>query len=249
MSEERWLLTNQNFQDLNPLVAGMEVCAPGKSFGPYVRNYTLIHYILSGKGVYQKGTNSYPVNPGQAFLILPGEVTTYTADKDDPWHYCWVGFDGNLSHRFHTLPPVFDFPEKTFLKMFPCEKTIDPTFYIASGLFLLYGTLFPNTQKGTHAEKVENLIRSDYMRPLRVENIAKELNLDRRYLTRIFKAQTGLSIQQYLIHIRLEAADRYLSQGMGVQECAKLCGYEDYSLFSRLYKKHRGHSPNTMKRR
>ena len=249
MAEERWLLTNRHLQDLNPLVAGKEACRPGKSFGPAVRSYTLIHYVLSGKGVFQKGTNSYPVAPGQAFLILPGEVTTYIADENDPWHYCWVGFDGNLSHRFKALPPVFSIPENIFLQLFPCEKTVDATFYIASGLFLLYGALFPEDQKSTHAEKVENLIHSDYMRPLRVEAIARELNLDRRYLTRIFKAQTGRSIQQYLIHTRLDAADRYLSQGIGVQECAKLCGYEDYSLFSRLYKKHRGHSPNTMKRR
>ncbi len=249
MSVQRYLLTNRHLQDLNPLIAGSEVCKPGKSFGPAVRNYTLIHYVLSGKGTFQKGTTLHPVEAGQAFLILPGEVTTYTADTEDPWHYCWVGFDGNLAHRFKNLPPVFSIPENVFLRLFPCEKSVDPAFYIASGLLLLYGHLFPENRKSTHTEKVENLIRSDYMHPLRVENIAQSLNLDRRYLTRIFKTQTGLSIQQYLIRIRLEAADRYLSQGIGVQECAKLCGYEDYSLFSRLYKKHKGHSPNTMKRR
>ena len=249
MAVEHWLLTNRHFQDLNPLVAGKEACKPGKSFGPAVRGYTLIHYVLSGKGIFQKGTNTYTVTPGQAFLILPGEVTTYTADEADPWQYCWVGFDGSLSRRFQTLPPVFSIPENIFLRLFPCEKAVDASLYITSGLFLLYAALFPEVQKSTHTEKVENLIRSDYMRPLRVESIARELNLDRRYLTRIFKAQTGLSIQQYLIKVRLEAADRYLSQGTGVQECAKLCGYEDYSLFSRLYKKHRGHSPNTRKRR
>ncbi len=245
MEKYRWLLTDRHLQDLNPLIAGYEVCKPSKSFGPAVRNYTLLHYVLSGKGIYHTGGNDYPVHAGQIFLILPGEVTTYTADSSDPWCYCWVGFCGSLSHRFKTLPPVFDFEKKDFLRIFPGETVPRPEFHIASGLLMLYGQLFPETEPVyNHVEKVRNLIRSDYMHSLRVADIAREMNLDRRYLTRIFKEQTGSSIQQYLINVRLEAADRYLSEGVSVQECAKLCGYEDYSLFSRLYKKHRGHSPS-----
>ena len=115
---------------------------------------------------------------------------------------------------------------------------------------MLYGTLFPKKEQVcNHVDKVRNLIHTDYMHPLRVEDIAREINLDRRYLTRIFKEQTGLSVQQYLIKIRLDAADSCLSRGVTVQECAKLCGYEDYALFSRLYKKHRGYSPAFKKTR
>ncbi len=244
MNYYRWLLTDRHLQDLNPLVAGTEECKPGKSFGPAVRSYTLIHYVRAGKGTFYINGMEYPVIAGQAFLIPPGEVTTYKADEKEPWHYSWVGFNGNLSHRFKSLPPVFDLDEDSFLRIFPCEKTVSPELYIAAGLLMLYGTLFPEKEQVcNHVDKVRNLIHTDYMHPLRVEDIAREINLDRRYLTRIFKEQTGFSVQQYLIKVRLEAADSCLSRGATVQECAKLCGYEDYSLFSRLYKKHRGCSP------
>lgn len=87
MAEKNLFLTNRNLQDLNPLVAGEEYCAPGHSFGPAIRRYTLIHYVVSGRGsLYARG-GKYPVEAGQAFLILPGEVTTYTADWEQPWHY------------------------------------------------------------------------------------------------------------------------------------------------------------------
>ena len=243
MTIERWLLSNRHLQDLNPLTAGQQQCPPGHSFGPHVRSYTLLHYVISGKGTLYTQGKAHPVQPGQIFRILPGEITTYTADSDDPWHYRWIGFDGNLSHRFSELPPVFTPTGDPFSGILPAAET-GMEYRLAASLMLLYAQLFPaNAGAEGHVQKVETLIRSSYMQPLRVESLARELNLDRRYLTRLFREQTGLSVQQYLIRVRLEAADRYLAQGRSVQETAQLCGYEDAMNFSRLYKKHRGHSP------
>jgi len=238
-----WLLSDRHLMDLNPLIAGEQRCAPGHSFGPHVRSYTLLHYVISGTGTFHTRGQSLQVGPGQVFVILPGEVTTYTADSDDPWHYRWIGFGGNLSHRFSELPPVFSLEKALFMDMFPKEKE-GMEYRLAAGLMQLYARLFP-TDAGAnrHVQKVENLIQSSYMHPLRVEELARELNLDRRYLSRLFREQTGQSIQQYLINVRLEAADRQLAKGTSVQETARLCGYEDAMNFSRLYKKHRGKSP------
>ena len=243
MDAKKWLLTDRHLLDLNPLIAGQEICAAGKSFGPHVRSYTLLHYVRSGRGILYARGQAYPVTAGQMFVILPGEVTTYTADQDDPWHYCWVGFNGQLAEHFRTLLPVLDVPEALFLSVFPQSQS-NPEMQIAGGLFKLWAALFtPEKQSHSHVNKVENLILQAYMQPLQVSDIAKQLHLDRRYLTRIFREQTGLSIQQRLIQVRLAAADRHLAQGYSVQDTARLCGYEDSSNFSRLYKKHRGHSP------
>ena len=61
------LLTNRGLRDLNPIDGGYERCKPGKSFGPHVRTYTLIHYVLSGRGTFYARGESYPVEAGQAF--------------------------------------------------------------------------------------------------------------------------------------------------------------------------------------
>ena len=45
------MLTNRHLRDLNPILAGAENCEPGHAFGPAVRNYTLLHYVASGRGV------------------------------------------------------------------------------------------------------------------------------------------------------------------------------------------------------
>ena len=39
---------NENFLDLRLFQYGWEQCAPLHSFGPFVRNNFLLHYVISG---------------------------------------------------------------------------------------------------------------------------------------------------------------------------------------------------------
>lgn len=239
------LLTNRNLKDLNPLTAGEHICDPGHSFGPAVRKYTLIHYVLSGKGMFYARGGAYPVEAGQAFLILPGEVTTYTADRDDPWHYRWIGFDGELTARFADLPPVFSLSVDIFSKLLRVEEDLSVAEYrISSELFRLYASLFSSEfGQNPYVRRTENHIRTAYMQPIRVEQIAKQLGLDRRYLARLFKAHTGKSMQEFLVDVRMEEGKRLLKDGCSVAEAAQLVGYEDVSNFSKMFKKHYGITP------
>ena len=239
------LLTNRGLRDLNPIDAGYERCRPDKSFGPHVRTYTLIHYVLSGRGtLYARGA-AHPVEAGQAFLILPGELTTYTADAADPWHYCWIGFDGLLSASFAHLDPVLTLPKELFdplIHTLPGEAA--PEYRLAAMLFCLYDRLLGNAStENHHVRRVETFIRSNYMLPLRVEEIAQKLNLNRRYLGRLFKEHTGKTVQEFLIDVRMDAAALHLRRGCSVAEAARLCGYEDVTNFSKMFKRRTGHSP------
>ena len=88
------VFSGEQFVDLNVYQFGWEKCAPLHSFGPYVRNHYLFHYVISGKGIFRANGHSYPVHAGQGFLIFPNHVTSYSADQDEPWEYTWVEFDG-----------------------------------------------------------------------------------------------------------------------------------------------------------
>ncbi len=239
------IFINQNLQDLNPIFYGWEACAPGHSFGPSIRNYTLIHYVVSGCGIVYKQEKSYRVQAGEAFLILPGEIVTYTADTATPWFYQWIAFDGTLSERFRELPTVLsNFPGEILKEICELFDKGMPAHRAASLLLRLYADLFEEKKSRHHyVHRVQDHIRALYMQPLSVEEIAHQMNLDRRYLSRIFKQKTGQTVQEFLISVRMKEAQKLLLQGLSVEQTASLCGYEDTCNFSKMFKRKHGVSP------
>ena len=85
------------FQDLRLVFCGREACRPLHSFGPVARTTYLIHYILEGKGVFKTEHETWHLHERQGFLIEPDIRTFYQADPEEPWTYCWIGFEGRLA--------------------------------------------------------------------------------------------------------------------------------------------------------
>lgn len=246
MSYEYQVLLNRNLQDLNPLFAGWSQCPPGQHIVPDHRHSTLIHYVIAGKGMFHLGSVSYNVHAGQAFIIFPGQVASYSADKDDPWQYCWIGFTGALAESFSSLSPVFDMPQDSFCNL----KNMDPddeglVYHLAADLFSFYGKyLRSDSKRPNYVQMVADYIQASYTRPLTVQEIADHVGLNRYYLSRYFKNKTGRTIQEQILDVRLSEARRYLMLGYSVKETAGLCGYSAASIFSKLFKKEYDMSPS-----
>ena len=79
---------------LNVCNTGVQRCEPGYSWGPGVRDHYLIHYVISGSGVYETNGVRHELRAGDLFLSQPDMRIFYQASEDDPWEYCWVGFHG-----------------------------------------------------------------------------------------------------------------------------------------------------------
>ncbi len=235
---------NSQFHDLNPITVGSENCLPGKSFGPTIRKHILIHYVKSGSGTVARRNRSITVHAGEAFLIRPNEIVTYTADLTDPWHYAWVGFDGELSNNCSKLDDIIQLPEGLFDEMLEYAHEELSEYKIASVLFKMYAHLMSHHEPRHHyITDVKNYIRTLYMYPITVEEIAGQLNLDRRYLSRIFKQNTGKTIQEYLIDMRMKEAKNHLLNGESIEKAASLSGYPDPCNFSKMFKRKFGVSP------
>ena len=241
------ILANRHFRDLNPILFGYEQCAPCHRFGPAVRQYVLLHCVERGRGVFYRAGKEYPVGAGQVFRILPGETTTYEADRDDPWVYRWLAFDGSLSERFAELPPVFSVGERVS-RLFELEQSEAGECRVAANLFLLYSELFESGMDGDYVRRVRDYLRATYMQSVSISELARHIGLDRRYLTRIFHERMGESIQSYLIRLRMEAAREDLLRGYSVGETAERCGYSDPFLFSKMFKRRVGLSPREWKK-
>ena len=229
---------SMRFQDLTPILAGEADNAPGRRVS--VRpEYHLIHYIRRGKGIAYTDRGSFPAHAGQIIYTRPGEAISFLADNEDPWAYRWIGFDGNQSHRLGILPTVFDAPEGTFDDL--CDlrdhsKIIE--YKLLSELYSLFYKLLPKEAAPlNYTQQIIDLIQSSYMTPLTITEIADTIGLNRSYLTRKFKKDTGYSIQYYLNKFRHTKALHYLEIGYSVKETAALCGYDNASSFCKIFKK------------
>ena len=196
---ENFPIVNKHFCDLNPLIFGEEECKPGHSFGPAIRSYVLIHFVLSGEGTLYKNEKEIKVSAGEAFIICPGEITTYTASLTDPWHYLWIGFDGTLAKNFSAIPVIFRYRKRMIDKIYGVAQNNGMREYkLAAILFELYSELFASEKPSkSYVDAVKDYIAVMYMQSITVEDIARQLSLDRRYLSHLFKKNTGLTPREY----------------------------------------------------
>ena len=242
------MIVDQHFDDLNPVLFGRMKCVPGNHVGPVIRDYVLIHYVENGSGILYKNNGAYRVHKGQAFIILNGEHGSYVADKNDPWEYRYIGFNGKLSTKYSALPAVFDINDHLFPNIEDYRDGVTE-YILVSQLFRMTAELFAEKKHGNkYVRKVKNYIKNSYMEEIRIEQIAKAISLDRRYLSRIFKKETGKTIQQYLLDVRMKHACVFLKEGKSISECASLCGYSDLPNFSKMFKRTYGVPPTVFQK-
>ena len=243
------LIEDFGFTDLCPCDAGFEDCEPSHKFGPSIRNYYLLHFVVSGRGRFTTARGEYTLEAGQAFLIKPGEVTVYQADAVDPWCYSWLGFRGKLSDAFSTLADVFEYDTSILdeLKAAEVYEGRKEALY-ASICFKLYAKFTASAISPDYTSRVKGYINVHYMDNVTVTQIADTLGLNRKYLARIFKAKNGVSMQEYLIDKRLHEAKKLLLLGYNVEESAYMVGYRDPFGFSKAFKKKYGIAPISFKK-
>ena len=240
---------------LAPLNFGWEACAPGHQFGPAVRHYHLLHYVLEGEGTFLKGGATYRVDAGDLFVIRPEEVTTYRASTARPWQYVWLGFQAGETPPFLQVPVIRQPPVR---KLFESLREQCRYEHQDGRVFaLLYDVLWrlsqdappPASRQEPYAAYAKAYLETSYMQTVSIQKLADTLHIDRRYLTVLFREAYGEPPQAYLMRLRLEQAREFLGQGYGVTEAATLAGFSDLSNFSRQYKRQFGASPSRQKRR
>lgn len=100
----------------------------------------------------------------------------------------------------------------------------------------------------TIVDKARRFIREHYSEDLSRDEVAASVYITPDYLSRLFKEETGLSINTYLMQVRMEKADELLREGnLTIAEVATQVGFNSLSYFSVVYKKITGHSPSKKK--
>lgn len=261
-------IDQDNCIDLQVFQVGIEECEPGHHYGPVSRTHYLFHLVTAGKGTFiTDKAGTFELEKGQGFLICPNQLTTYYADHDDPWTYYWIELDGlQVNKLFRTgglniHQPILTMPNETAERRaaFELQYILDQE-ELSTSQVLGHTYLFLNyidqvsspktnkkkttSKKQGYFDKIHEYISYHYSEDITIDQIAGEFQLNRSYLNSLFKAEFGISIQQFLIKYRLSKAIQLLSESsLSIKEISNKVGYRDQLHFSKIFKKNYGTSP------
>ncbi len=198
------------------------------------------------------------------FIWAPG-VCQYYGNASSKFTHSWIHCDGPIIHQFisqNALPLNRPF------------KLSDPALFL-SILSALYAELTTHTtpdeliatqllasafrdmarQLDSSSNPIPERLRlvrehidRYFSTPLTLAALAERAHLSPTHFARLFRTFYHISPIDYLIRRRIQQAT-YLLKGanLKIAEVASLCGYDDPYYFSKLYKKHSGHSPTEIR--
>jgi len=217
-----------------------------------------MHIIKSGQGWVVINGISAKLGPGDAFCFYPGDTIHYREDPHDPWCYSWWGMVGPLAkQRFdvlgydrqrmqrHIATPalwrLLDEIEATFLRGgHGSARSVAAAWSLCAEM---EGSA--NTHESIDPIRaIAAIVESGYDRGLRIEDLARDLGIDRSTLFRRFRDRYGCSPKSWLQGLRLDRAKALLASGdLTVAEVGRRCGFEDARNFTRAYVDHFGGTP------
>lgn len=242
---------------------GKEKCKPSHSFGPAIRPHYLFHFVLNGSGKYYVDNKVYNVKKGQGFLITPGVTTYYEADEENPWEYCWIGFDGLDVNTILKNCGLDDksliFTDKSKGKLqeslinlintyehgYGNEYTILGQLYLSFSYMYNLPYINKTFHNETHLQKALTYIHNNYTYDIRITDIANYVGINRSYLFKIFKSSKYMSPLQYLTNYRLNMAKQLLIESdLSITEILYSCGFKNPSSFYKHFKKNMNITPS-----
>lgn len=255
-----------NYEDSDDLYlyeVGRNKCTPLYSYEHLVKNRIIIHIIKKGKGILRINNKQYDIHKDQIFLIPENYRCFYQADKDDPWEYIWFIIGGpkiplmlkeaGLTPEHPVYTPISDSRVITELAL-DTLKNYKRQYYCIGNLYRICDYMIENSSRKEeitvsnslrYVKNAISYIQLKYSEPVKIEQVASALGLNRSYLTRLFKDATGYSLQEYLLTYRMKMAIKLLAdKSLSVAEIAKNVGYNDTFTFSKAFKRHYGKAPS-----
>lgn len=98
--------------------------------------------------------------------------------------------------------------------------------------------------------RVVTCIQENFRERLKLADLARVANLSERQLNRRFQEIFRVSVWEFIVRTRVQAAsDALLETNRCVAEIAQACGFYDQSSFTRHFRKHVGETPLAFRRR
>jgi len=230
-----------------------------------------IVYLSRGRGAFEAtGHDKRELEAGDVFLLFPGVRHRYAPDPDTGWDEHWFEGGGPGLKRLYREagltprnPVVRIGINDAFLKLFyemAGEMETERVGYqsilaaIATRIIAEIGVLpkrevFQNTNIEKTIDRAKALLvkRSDL--PLKMEEVAEELNVGYTWFRRMFREYTGMSPGHYHLQLRLNRAQSLLQNtDLTISQVAAATGFTTDRYFVRFFREKTGQTPGEFRK-
>ncbi len=229
-----------------------------------------ISYIIEGRGTfYSPPTGNVSFSKGACIIQFPDIPHSYrSVAVNGEWKRCTVSFNGPIIDQLRTLDyishkhPVvndknqvlYDFYKELSRRKF--HQTKEAVLWKATQLIRLIYYLHQAFQRDStnhvifsRINEITDFIDANVNQSLSPPEIAEKFFISYSHLRNIFKAETGVSITEYINRQKIAMAKEYLTNSdMTIKEIAYIVGYADEHYFMRVFKKFTGTTPNLFRK-
>lgn len=236
----------------------------------YFHDEVAVHQHLYA-GTILIGKKAFRFLPGDLTISPPGVVTVYDLPKGGA-HWC-IHFEavapiaGDLGFRIPLyLSPgsrrsYFDDRFRAISESLRPREGRRAGMKLAAAnagaqlqqlLLLMAQQPFDDEKKGRANRRSDQLLEAirlklelEFQQPLDVATIAAASGLSRNFFAARFRKRFGMSVDRYLLHLRMEMAKNLLlSTSRPIKEIAYDCGIPDSNYFNKQFRRATGTSPS-----
>jgi len=219
--------------------------------------YVLI-FCVAGKGWFHLNQEKKKVEAGQFFILPPDRLHGYGSQNNDPWTIYWVHFTGKRAEQFSfseseklqsTMLHENDQRIVLFEEMIQLLGTglsSENLSYTMSCLGHLLAMFRYNRIYDRDRSKVPNdaceqaiaFMQNKVYQKVKLEEIAKAVNLSPSHFSAIFKKRTQRAPMEYFIFLKIQKSCHLLdTSNLRIKEISSSLGFDDPYYFSRLFSK------------
>lgn len=213
---------------------------------------------IAGRGRLRLGEEHYDLNSGMAFLHNhqdPFIGYYYPEDAIADWRFLWISFSDNSQSIITELNKhygyIYHLPlDGMIAKKLAAYRNLRDMLQVltplAAGRMVIdilagLGDTFEHklisNPQSLLVSKVQQYVIENISSNLTVGMIAKQFQVSREHLSRVFVMQTGITPHVYITQRRIILARNMLLQSrLSCKEIADRVGYSDVAVFSRAFK-------------
>lgn len=229
-----------------------------QSITPHLTHYYDLTFVLSGSLTYILDGKTYVINKNDAMLARPNTIRE-RLKGNTPVSYVNFNFIANDDSIFPNeilLKNIISPTIKHIISAIP-QKRLTPLFYTKEKMtnilnYILIELIDNNTSRSRNSYIIEiiNYINKNINTALTLTEISEYVHLTREYTSKLFKREMGVTITDFINKNKMKIAkDMIFSEKSNLNDIALQLGYQNYSYFSRTFKKYFQYSPAEYKQK